>query len=74
MRVHSEALNSFHFSCVSLASTGAQVQIGVDPSKVQITKLHMDPDRKKLLERKSRSAEKGKGKYSEADVDMANVD
>jgi hypothetical protein len=56
-------------------STGAQVSIGVDPSKVQITKLHMDPDRKKLLERKSKvSAEKGKGKYSEADVNMANVD
>ena len=55
-------------------AAGATVMIGLHPSKVQISKLHMDPDRKKLLERKSRVAEKGKGKYSEADVDMANVD
>jgi large subunit ribosomal protein L26e len=56
-------------------AAGATVMIGLHPSKVQISKLHMDPDRKKLLERKSRTAaEKNKGKYSEADVNMANVD
>lgn len=56
--------------------SGATVMIGLHPSKVEITKLHLDPDRKKLLERKSTVAEanKNKGKYSESDVNMANID
>ncbi len=53
---------------------GASVQIGIDPSKVVITKLKMDKDRKKILERKGKAQEKGKGKYSDSDVAMANVD
>merc|ERR1719183_1942638 len=36
-------------------NNGATVMHGLHPSKVIITKLHMDPDRKKLLERKNRS-------------------
>ena len=57
-------------------ANGATVNIGVHPSKVQITKLHLDPDRKSLLERKSRSsaAAASKGKYSESDVNMSNID
>jgi len=31
---------------------GATINVGVDPSKVLITKLHMDKDRKALLARK----------------------
>ena len=31
------------------------MNIGIDPSKVVITKLHLDPDRKQLLERKNQS-------------------
>ncbi|GAX80040.1 hypothetical protein CEUSTIGMA_g7479.t1 [Chlamydomonas eustigma] len=54
---------------------GASVQVGVDPSKVIITKLKIDKDRKAILERKSKSsAEKGKGKFTEQEVAMANVD
>ncbi|KAG0629730.1 hypothetical protein M758_1G125500 [Ceratodon purpureus] len=49
---------------------GATVNVGIDTSKVVITKLKLDKDRKALLERKGkgRSAEKGKGKFTDADV------
>jgi len=55
---------------------GATVQVGVDPSKVVITKLKIDKDRKKILERKGKGkgAEKGKGKFTEKEIAMANVD
>ncbi|KAF9128702.1 60S ribosomal protein L26B [Mortierella sp. 14UC] len=36
-------------------ANGAAVAVGVHPSKVVITKIHMDNDRKDLLERKDRS-------------------
>merc|ERR1719473_2457307 len=56
-------------------ANGATVQVGIDPSKVVITKLKLDKDRKSILERKNRSdADKGKGKYAESDVNMAGVD
>jgi hypothetical protein len=56
-------------------TAGATVQVGVDPSKCMITKLKLDKDRKKILERKSKaSADKGKGKFTESEVAMANVD
>merc|ERR1719199_986255 len=57
-------------------ASGATVQVGVHPSKVVINKLRLDKDRKALLERKNRSAalKKGKGKFTEADVAMADVD
>eukprot|EP00741_Cyanophora_paradoxa_P009343 tig00000144_g9051.t1 len=57
-------------------ANGATVQVGIHPSKVVINKLKLDKDRKGLLERKSRTAaaEKGKGKFTEAEVAMADVD
>jgi large subunit ribosomal protein L26e len=50
--------------------------VGVDPSKVIITKLKMDKDRRTLLDRKAASrTDKNKGKYSESSVQaMAEVD
>jgi large subunit ribosomal protein L26e len=55
---------------------GATVNVGVDPSKVVITKLKLDKDRKALLERKmGNGAEKGKGKFTEDEVKaMQDVD
>ena len=53
---------------------GAAVPVGLQASKVVITKLKLDKDRKSILERKNRSGEKGKGKFSESDIAMANVD
>ena len=54
------------------------MNIGIDPSKVVITKLHLDPDRKSLLERKNRAnAAKGasqKGKVAEKEVGQASLD
>eukprot|EP00386_Alphamonas_edax_P001709 GDKI01005129.1.p1 GENE.GDKI01005129.1~~GDKI01005129.1.p1 ORF type:complete len:150 (-),score=56.84 GDKI01005129.1:153-575(-) len=52
-------------------ASGQTVPIGINPSKVVITKLKLDKDRKALLERKNRTT--AKGKYSEKDVNM-NVD
>merc|ERR1719456_1695292 len=42
-------------------ANGQTVPIGIHPSKVMITKLKLDKDRKALLERKNRSLKKGKG-------------
>ena len=55
---------------------GATVNVGIDPSKVVITKLKIDKDRKALLERKmGNGAEKGKGKFTEDEVKaMQDVD
>jgi len=59
-------------------TNGAQVQVPIHPSKVQITKLKLDKDRKALIERKrlgrAGGSDKGKGKFSEKDVAMADVD
>jgi large subunit ribosomal protein L26e len=57
-------------------NNGATVMLGLHPSKVVITKLHMDPDRKALLERKNRdrTTEKNKGKFTDADVSVAGLD
>merc|ERR1712110_1121398 len=57
-------------------ASGATVQVGIHPSKVVINKLRLDKDRKALLERKDRSkaSAKGKGKFTSADVAMADVD
>lgn len=57
------------------APSGATVNVGVDPSKVVITKLKMDKDRKALLARKGSADEKNKGKFTEGEVAaMENVD
>ena len=55
---------------------GASYHIGYDPSKVVITKLKLDKDRKALLDRKlGKGAEKGKGEFSEDEVAaMQDVD
>ena len=57
-------------------ANGATVNVGIHPSKVIITRLKLDKDRKKILARKNRLArsDKGKGKFTEQDVSMANVD
>jgi large subunit ribosomal protein L26e len=52
-------------------SNGSTVNVGIHPSNVVITKLKLDKDRRAILERKNteKSAEKGKGKYTEKDLD-----
>merc|ERR1711924_173619 len=40
---------------------GQTVPIGIHPSKVMITKIKLDKDRKALLDRKNRAIKKGKG-------------
>lgn len=58
-------------------SSGATVNVGVDPSKCIITKLKLDKDRRALLDRKSaaKTADKGKGKFTEQEVQaMQQVD
>merc|ERR1712098_320107 len=46
-------------------ANGQSVNVGIKPSKVVITKLKLDKDRKALLERKNRAAMKGKYKDAE---------
>ena len=49
-----------------LTLTGATIQVPVNPSNLVITKLHMDKDRKNLIERKQRKVDdKNKGKITE---------
>merc|ERR1711990_740454 len=57
-------------------ASGATVQVGIHPSKCVVTKLKLDKDRKAILERKNREtkSDKGKGKFTEQEVAMADVD
>merc|ERR1719199_2454577 len=57
-------------------ASGATVQVGIHPSKCVITKLKLDKDRKSILDRKNRDtkSDAAKGKFSEKDVAMADVD
>jgi len=50
-------------------ANGATVSVGFHPSKVEVVKLRLDKDRKRILARKNTKAgeEKGKGKYTETD-------
>jgi len=49
--------------------------IGIHPSKVVITKLHLDPDRKQLLERKNRTRLSDKNvKIQESEVAASQLD
>merc|ERR1719163_200462 len=48
-------------------ANGQTVPIPLHPSKVVITKVKLDKDRKALLERKNRSSKKGK--YTDKDMD-----
>mmetsp|Transcript_33973 Transcript_33973/g.133243 ORF Transcript_33973/g.133243 Transcript_33973/m.133243 type:complete len:115 (+) Transcript_33973:455-799(+) len=53
--------------------SGAKVNVPIHPSNCVIMKLKLDKDRKALLERKDRSREI-KGKFTEEEVAMADVD
>ncbi|KAF9621198.1 hypothetical protein IFM89_016692 [Coptis chinensis] len=56
---------------------GQTVNVGVNPSKVVVTKLRLDKDRKSLLERKAKgraAADKDKGTKFTAEDIMQNVD
>ena len=56
-------------------ANGSTVNVGLDPSKVVLTKLKIDKDRKALLERKSSKGAASKGKFSEKEVKaMAEVE
>lgn len=55
-------------------ANGVAVPVGIHPSKVVITKIRMDKDRKALLARKNRATKTDKGKFSEGEVAMADVD
>ncbi|KAK2903939.1 hypothetical protein Q8A73_010596 [Channa argus] len=52
-------------------ANGTTVHVGIHPSKVVITRLKLDKDRKKILERKakSRAGVKEKGKYKEETIE-----
>jgi len=50
-------------------NNGQTVMLGVHPSKVEIVKLHMDKDRKALLARKNRSADKKEQVAAVAELD-----
>lgn len=52
-------------------NNGSTVNLGIHPSKCVITKLHLDPDRKALLERKNRA---NKTKKSESTEQVAELD
>lgn len=48
---------------------GATIKIPLDPSNVVLTKLKLTPDRQALLDRKAAGrGDKGKGKYTQQDV------
>ena len=53
-------------------ASGATVQVGIDPSKVVVTKIKLDKDRKQMLKRKDSKGSAKKGKYSAEE--MADVD
>jgi len=61
--------------CTREKNNGASVNLPVHPSKVEITKLHLDPDRKSLLDRKNRAAQSAaKGKVTEKEAGIAALD
>jgi large subunit ribosomal protein L26e len=52
-------------------ANGATVNIGIHPSKVAISKLKLDKDRKRILERRDRSKKAEKGKISAQQAEKA---
>ena len=53
----------------------SQVNVGVHPSNCVITKLKLDKDRKKILERKDRTTlSEKKGKHTDESISMGDVD
>merc|ERR1712119_18528 len=55
-------------------ANGATVSVGIRPSKVEIVRLKMDRDRKKILERKDKHKLQEKGKHTEEEVAMTTED
>ena len=56
-------------------ANGATVNVGVHPSNCVITKLKLDKDRKKILERKDRTTlSEKKGKHTDESISMGDVD
>lgn len=55
-------------------ANGATVSVGIHPSKVEIIKLKLDKDRKKILERKNRSKLAEKGKHTEEEVQAMSTE
>eukprot|EP00992_Anisonema_acinus_P013273 TRINITY_DN8649_c0_g2_i1.p1 TRINITY_DN8649_c0_g2~~TRINITY_DN8649_c0_g2_i1.p1 ORF type:complete len:164 (-),score=46.50 TRINITY_DN8649_c0_g2_i1:67-504(-) len=57
-------------------ANGQTIQIGIHPSNTEITKLKLDKDRKATLEKKraGKGKDKGKGKITQSDVAMQDVD
>merc|ERR1711860_156177 len=51
-------------------ANGATVSVGIRPSKVEIVRLKMDRDRKKILDRKDKQKLQEKGKHTEEEVAM----
>jgi len=49
-------------------ANGASVHVGIHPSKVVITKLKMDRDRKEILDRKAKARVADKGKHTEESI------
>jgi ribosomal protein uL24 len=61
--------------CVRDKANGQSIHVGIDASKVVITKLKLDKSRKSILERKNRKLRGSKGKFPEASLDnLAGVD
>eukprot|EP00727_Mastigamoeba_balamuthi_P005737 m51a1_g1783 putative 60S ribosomal protein L24 (152) ;mRNA; r:352587-353202 len=52
-------------------ANGASVPVGLDASKVVITKIKLDKDRKAILERRDATRHVAKGKFTEKDVAAA---
>lgn len=55
-------------------ANGATVSVGIHPSKLEIVKLKLDKDRKKILERKNRSKLAEKGKHTEEEVQAMSTE
>merc|ERR1739838_1081970 len=51
-------------------ANGATASVGIRPSKVEIVRLKMDRDRKKILDRKNKTKLQEKGKHTEEEVAM----
>lgn len=55
-------------------ANGTTVRLPIHPSNVVITKLHLDKDRKALIDRKRAGLGAEKGKFSDKTVNAADVD
>ncbi len=55
-------------------ANGATVAVGIQASNVEITKLKLTNNRKRILERKNRSSKADKGKITAADKAMQQMD